>query len=189
MGRRQKQGATAVGCAILLGLAAPVLAQSSGASIVDEALKGVQADQARDAERVRRMVDEAVKGTEGAPSGLEAVNPPAPAELQPLPDDTPGALPAGYRPEDLAGKPVRDGTSTEIGRIRALVLDQTSGAARAMVAFTPLFGQPGKISAVEVESLVPSSRGDGFELQLTPVQLEQMPAYALDQQIWRRIDG
>ena len=51
-------------CAILLGLAAPVLAQSSGASIVDEALKGVQEDQARDAERVRRMVDEAVKGTE-----------------------------------------------------------------------------------------------------------------------------
>ena len=112
-GRRQKHGAAAMGCAILLGLAAPVQAQSSGASIVDEALKGVQEDQARDAERVRRMVDEAVKGTEAAPSGLEAVNPPAPAELQPLPDDTPGALPAGYRPEDLAGKPVRDGTSTE----------------------------------------------------------------------------
>ena len=69
------------------------------------------------------------------------------------------------------------------------MLDQTSGAARAMVAFTPLFGQPGKISAVAVELLVPSSRGDGFELQLTPVQLEQMPAYALDQQVWRRIDG
>ena len=100
-----------------------------------------------------------------------------------------GALPAGYRPEDLAGKPVRDGTSTEIGRIEALVLDQTSGAARAMVAFTPLFGQPAKTSAVAVESLVPSSRGDGFELQLTPVQLEQMPAYALDQQSGAGIDA
>ena len=62
MGRRQKQVRpqwAARSCC-----RRPVQAQSSGASIVDEALKGVQEDQARDAERVRRMVDEAVKGTE-----------------------------------------------------------------------------------------------------------------------------
>ena len=33
-------------------------AQSSGQSIVEEALKGVKADQARDSQRVQRMIDE-----------------------------------------------------------------------------------------------------------------------------------
>ena len=89
MGRRQKHGAAAMGCADPVGAGGTGASPVVRASIVDEALKGVQEDQARDAERVRRMVDEAVKGTEAAPSGLEAVNPPAPAELQPLPEDMP----------------------------------------------------------------------------------------------------
>lgn len=175
--------------ALLLGAGSPVAAQSSAAGIVDEALQGVEADQARDAERVRRMVDEAVKGAEAAPSGRDAVNPVAPAELRPIAGDGRAILPAGYQESDLAGKPVRDGTSAQIGQIRAMAVDETSGAARAMVAFAPLFGQAAKVAAVEVEALVPATGGDGFSIQLTPVQIERMPAYAWDRDAWRRVEG
>ena len=98
-------------------------------------------------------------------------------------------LPAGYQESDLAGKPVRDGTSAQIGQIRAMAVDETSGAARAMVAFAPLFGQAAKVAAVEVEALVPATGGDGFSIQLTPVQIERMPAYAWDRDAWRRVEG
>lgn len=172
---------------LVLGTVSPVSAQSSATGIVEEALQGVEADQARDAERVRRMVDEAVKGAEEAPSGQDAVNPAAPAELRPLAGDAIGALPAGYTEGDLTGKPVRDGTSAEIGQIRAMAVDETSGAARAMVAFAPLFGQAAKVAAVQVEALVPA--GDGFAIELTPVQLERMPAYAWEHDVWRRVEG
>ena len=86
-------------------------AQSSGAGIVDEALKGVRQDQERDAERVRRMVDEAVRGTENAPSGEETVSPSAPERLDQLsPGTAAGVMPAGFRVEELVGRPVEDGT-------------------------------------------------------------------------------
>ena len=70
-------------------------AQSSGAGIVDEALKGVRQDQERDAERVKRMVDEAVRGAENAPSGEETVSPSAPEQLDQLPPEPPRAC---FRP-------------------------------------------------------------------------------------------
>ena len=82
-------------------------AQSSGASIVEEALQGVREDQARDADRVRRMVDEAVHGSETAQSGEDTVNPEAPPTLRPLADPkAPGALPVGYQAEELLDRPV-----------------------------------------------------------------------------------
>lgn len=174
---------------LLLGGVVPVAAQTSPSSIVEEALQGVEADQARDAERVREIVDEAVKGAAAAPSGRDTVNPVAPSELRPLPQNAPEALPAGYRPEDLTGKPVRDGTSVQIGTIRALAVDETSGAARAMVAFAPIQGQAGKIAALEVAALVPASQGDGFAIQLTPTQVAQMPAYTWQDEAWRRVDS
>ena len=65
---------TLIVAAMALTVARPS-AQSSGASIVEEALKGVRQDQARDSERVKRMVDEAVQGTQQAPSGQDTVNP------------------------------------------------------------------------------------------------------------------
>ena len=55
-----------------------VEAQSSSNAIVEEALKGVEQDQARDSQRVKGMVDEAVRGTQQAPSGQDTVNPAAP---------------------------------------------------------------------------------------------------------------
>ena len=172
MGRRQKHGAAAMGCAILLGLAAPVQAQSSGASIVDEALKGVQEDQARDAERVRRMVDEAVEGTEAAPSGLEtSTRQRTGRSCIPLPRDAPGALPAGYRAEELVGKPVR-GRHRRRARHASRPWCSTSPAAcRAgdgrLHAAVRAAGQD--IAPVAVDTLTsPSSRGDGFDCQPHP---------------------
>ncbi|MFZ1429724.1 MAG: hypothetical protein WAS21_23520 [Geminicoccaceae bacterium] len=182
-----RSGGAVLLAALILGTVSPASAQSSATGIVEEALQGVEADQARDAERVRRMVDEAVKGAEDAPSGQDAVNPAAPTELRPLAGDAIGVLPAGYQEGDLAGKPVRDGTTAQIGEIQAMAVDETSGAARAMVAFAPLFGQAAKVAAVQVEALVPA--GDGFAIQLTPVQLERMPAYAWEHDVWRRVEG
>ncbi len=167
----------------------PLAAQSSPDSIVDEALKGVQQDQARDAERMRRMVDEAVKGAEQAPSGRELVNPTAPPILRPVGDDAAAVLPVGHRAEDLIGAPVRDGAGAEIGRIRALGVDDASGAARAIVELAALLGRPAKVAAVPVETLAPApAEHGGYLMDLSAVALEQLPAYAWSDGVWRRID-
>jgi hypothetical protein len=176
---------------VAVGLALPVAgsAQPATSGIVEEAVKDAHQDQARDSERVRRMVDEAVKGAEQAPSGQDAVNPTAPDTLRPLRADAAGtALPVGYEARDLLEKPVRDGSGARIGQVRDLATDEASGLARVMVEFEPLFGQPGKVSALEVEALVPAPDGaDGFVVELTPVKLEQMPAYARRDEVWRRV--
>jgi hypothetical protein len=165
-------------------------AQSSSSDIVKEALEGVQQDQARDSERVRRMVDEAVKGAEQAPSGQDTVNPTAPDALRPIGEGEPAALPVGYSVAELVGRPVEDGTGARLGVVRGLVLDETSGVARAMVEFEPLFGQPGKTSAVAVESLTTATaRGGGFVMELNQLGYEQLPAYAWDDPVWRRVAG
>lgn len=163
-------------------------AQSSGAGIVEEALKGVRQDQARDSERVKQMVDEAVKGTQQAPSGQDTVNPAAPDTLWPLADkNAPGVLPVGYEAKELVGRPIDDGTGARIGTIRDLVLDESSGVARAMVAFDPLFAQPSKTSVVPIESLTTATaRGDGLVMELTTVEFAAMPAYAKEGAVWRR---
>ena len=163
-------------------------AQSSGASIVEEALEGVRQDQARDSERVKRMVDEAVQGTQEAPSGQDTVNPAAPDTLRPLADmEAPGVLPVGYNAQELVGRPIDDGTGARIGTIRDLVLDEGSGVARAMVAFDPLFDQPAKTSVVPIESLTTATaRGEGFVMELTSVQFAAMPDYAKEGVVWRR---
>ena len=182
--------AVALCLAAVLGWPLSCGAQASGASIVDEALKGVEQDQARDAERVRRMVDEAVKGAERAPSGTEAVNPPAPATLKPLPGDAPGALPVGFRAQDLIGQPVRDGAGAEIGRIRGLALDDTSGTARAMCELAAAPGHPGKVSAIAVEKLVAATpEHDGFVMDLPAVEIEWLPTYEWRDGMWRRVDA
>ncbi|MEK0082212.1 PRC-barrel domain-containing protein [Benzoatithermus flavus] len=168
---------------------ASIRAQGEGSTsaIVEDALKNVEKDQARDAERVRRMVEEAVKGAEQAPSGQDAVNPTAPEELRSLGSDRPDALPVGLQPQDLLNKPVRDGTGARIGTVQDLVVDEPSGAARAIVAFQPLFGLPGKTSVLELEALVPvRGQSDGFVVELTPVEYERMPDYRRDQAVWRR---
>lgn len=191
-GRLRRGWAKVAGLALLAGLAWPTggHAQTSGGSIVEEAIKDAQQDQARDSERVRRMVDEAVKGAEQAPSGKEQVNPTAPDHLRPMQGEVPGSLPAGYQPEDLVGKPVRDGSGTQIGTVRGLVLDEASGLARVVIAFGPLFGQPGKTSVMEIGALRPATDGsDGFAVELTPVQYEAMPAYVQENAVWRRAGG
>lgn len=165
----------------------PVLAQTSGSSIVDEALKDAEKEQTRDSDLVRRMVDEAVKGAETAPSGEDAVNPKAPDTLRPLSGNEPTLLPAGFELEDLENQPVRDGAGARIGTVRSVVLDESTGLTRAMVEFEPLFGHPGKTSPVEIELLTPATRsGDGFVVELTPVAYQSMPAYAWQQGQWRR---
>lgn len=166
-----------------------VLAQSapSGSAIVQDALKDVQQDQAEGSKRVRSIIDEAVKGAERAPSGLEAVNPSAPPVLRPLQEAPPGALPTGIEPQDLAGKPLRDGTGTEIGRVRDLVLDEQSGLARIVVDFTPMFGEPAKTTVLEIEALQPAdTKGDGYIVDLTPVKYQEMPRYAWENGVWRQ---
>jgi hypothetical protein len=161
---------------------------SSGGAIVNEVLKDAEQEQNRDSERVRRMVEEAVKGAERAPSGEEAVNPEAPDRLRPVIGEPPGALPAGFSAKDLENRPVRDGTGARIGTLRGVVLDEGSGIARVMVEFAPMFGQPGKISAMEIEALTPApDAADGYVVELTPVAYEAMPAYAREREHWRRV--
>jgi len=161
---------------------------SSGGAIVNEVLKDAEQEQNRDSERVRRMVEEAVKGAERAPSGEEAVNPEAPDRLRPVVGDPPGALPAGFRAEDLDNRPVRDGTGAQIGVLRGVVLDEGSGIARVMVEFAPMFGQPAKTSAMEIEALTPTpDAADGYVIELTPVAYAALPAYAREQEHWRRV--
>lgn len=183
--RRTLARITCIAC-IACSCAGPVAAQSSPDSIVDEALKGVEQDQARDSERMRRMVDEAVKGAEQAPSGQELVNPAAPPILRPIGDDAATVLPVGYRADELIGAPVRDGAGAEIGRIRGLGVDDASGAARAIVELAALLGQPAKVAAVPVETLVPAPpEHGGYLLDLSAVALEQLPAYAWSDGVWR----
>ncbi len=189
MRRTKRYGLVAV--AMLLASAEQGVAQSSGASIVEEALEGIREDQARDSERVKRMVDEAVRGTTQAPSGRDTVNPAAPETLRPVDDATaPGILPVGYQAQELVGRSVDDGTGARIGVIRELVLDETSGVARAMVEFQPLFDQPGKTSVVPIESLTTATaRGEGYVMELSNVAFAAMPAYARDGGVWRRVEG
>jgi hypothetical protein len=185
-------GSAAAAATLLTVLvAADATAQSSGSSIVEEALQGVRQDQARDSERVRRMVDEAVRGTESAQSGQDTVNPEAPDTLRPLDDpNRPGALPVGYRAADLIDRPVDDGTGARIGVIRELVLDEASGVARAMVEFQPLFDQPGKTSVVAIESLTTAiARGEGYVMEVNAVGFARMPAYSREADVWRRTNG
>lgn len=159
----------------------------SGAAIVQDAIKEAQQDQARDAERVRNMVDEAVKRSERSPSGEEAVNPPVAEELRPLEGDVPGTLPAGMKAADLVGKPLRDGTGAEIGRVRGLALDQKNGLARVVAEFGPMFGQPPRIIILDVETLQPADKlGDGYIVELRPVEYEDMSAYTWQDGAWRQ---
>lgn len=186
---RQEQGRKLVLITLLaLAVAAmPAKAQTSGSSIVEEAIKDAQQDQQRDSERVRRMVDEAVKGTEQAPSGRDAVDPPAPETLQPVALEEPGVLPAGYQPEDIKDQPVRDGTGAEIGRVRGMARDNGTGLAKVIVEFQPLFGRPGKVTALGVESLTRApQQADGYLMDLTPVAYDAMPAYDWADGQWRR---
>ncbi len=137
------------------------------------------------------MVDEAVQGTQEAPSGRDTVNPVAPESLRPLVDaEAPGVLPVGYEAKGLLGRPVDDGTGARIGTIEDLVLDESSGVARAMVAFDRLFDQPAKTTVVPIESLTTATaRGDGYVMELTTVQFAAMPAYAKEGEVWRRVGG
>lgn len=182
--------AGAIAVAFALG-SSSANAQSRTGGIVEEALKGVRQDQERDSARVKRMVDEAVQGAERAPSGEDTVNPMAPATLRPLVgEDAPGVLPVGYKAAELVGRPVDDGTGERIGLIRGLVLDESSGVARAMVEFEPLFGQEGKTSAVPIEELTTATaRGQGYVMELTTVEFERMPAYSQKDSLWQRVDG
>jgi hypothetical protein len=184
-------GVPLLGLALLAGLPWPgagVAQQTgSGSSIVEEALKDAEQDQRRDTERVRRMVDEAVKGAEQAPSGQEAVNPTAPDVLRPLPADAPGALPPGTRAEDLVEQPVRDASGARIGTVKGLVRDEASGVAQVMVEFAPVFGQPGKTSVLGIEALTRAEGESGYVVDLTPVAYDALPAYAWQDQVWRRV--
>ena len=155
-------------------------------TIVDEALKGVAGSGPRcraDAAHGRRG-----RARDGAgafrPGGG---HPAAPASLRPLTDDAPGALPVGYRAEDLIGAPVRDGAGAEIGRVRGLGLDDTSGVARAIVELAPLFGRPGKIAGGAVETLTPApARPTAMSWSYRPSRSTQLPAYAWRDSAWRR---
>lgn len=193
MRRQQGRGlaALSLGLALATTVAAPgsrAQNASSGSAIVQEVLKDAEQEQVRDSERVRRMVDEAVKGAEGAPSGEEAVNPTAPESLRPLLDgQQAGALPAGYSAEELRDRPVRDGSGAEIGTLRGPAVDEASGIARVMVEFKPLFGEPGKVAALEIERLTRADgRGDGYVVDVTPVDYRAMAGYGWADGEWRR---
>ena len=162
--------------------------ESSGSAIVEEALKGVREDQARDSARVKQIIDEAVRGAAGAPSGQDTVNPTAPETLRILAAaDAQRDLPIGVRAEDLLGSPVGDGTGARIGTVRDLVRDDRTGVALAMVEFAPLFGGPGKTSVVAIESLTAAgARGAGYVMELTTVDYARLPAYERDEELWRR---
>jgi hypothetical protein len=162
-------------------------AQSSGAGIVDEALKGVRQDQERDAERVRRMVDEAVRGAENAPSGEETVSPSAPERLDQLSAGTAaGVLPAGFRVEELVGRPVEDGTGGKLGTLRAVAVEPGGDLPVALIEFAPLFGRGAKTAAVPLDELTPSATADSLVLSLTAVGYDELPAYAWRDGVWRR---
>ena len=163
--------------------------QPSGGSIVDETLQDIRKDEERDAGRVRGMVDEAMKGASGKPSGEEIVNPAAPAALLPLSGDVPELVPTGYDAAKLKDRPVRDGAGDPIGTSRGLARDEASGVTLVMVELAPLFGKPAKVSVMPVELLVPAvAEEDGYVVELTPVAHDAMPAYRWAGEAWRR-DG
>lgn len=192
--RQEESRSLTVGVAVLAGAlasapwVAPARAQSSGGSIVEEAVRDAEQEQNRDSDLVRRMVDEAVKGAETAPSGREAVNPQAPDSLRPIDGSAPTTLPAGLDLEDLENQPVRDAAGSQIGTVRGVAVDEATGLPRAMVEFGSLFGEPGKTAPVEIETLTPAE-GGGFVLDLTPVAYRSMPAYAWREGQWRRQDA
>lgn len=179
---------------ILLGLVLTVAipgtahAQSSGQSIVEEALKGVKEDQARDSQRVQRMIDEAVRGAEQAPSGKETVTPTAPDILEPIgAEAAPGVLPVGFEVAKLIGQPVDDGTGARLGMIRDIAVEQDGRTAHALVDFGQVFGREAKTAAVPLDTLTPSATaGTGYVMAITAVSYEQLPAYALQNGVWRR---
>ncbi|MFO1075485.1 MAG: hypothetical protein U1E17_22865 [Geminicoccaceae bacterium] len=156
-------------------------------AIVEDALKGVAAQQAKDAERVRRMSEEAARGVQEAPSGKESVNPTAPATLRPLADGQAAVLPAGYDAGMLKDRPVRNAAGEQIGTLRGPAVDEATGQPKVMVEFAPLFGQPGKLTALSIEQLSQASgQGDGYVVELTPVAYGQLGEYRLADGAWRR---
>ena len=173
--------ATAPLLLLLATAPAPAFAQASSSSgIVDEAVRDAEREQRRDQEKVRDIVKEAVEGAESAPSGQVAVTPPPADTLAPLAGDQAGAaLPPGVTAQDLLDQPVQDGSGTQIGKVAGLVIDHGSGLARAMVAFTPVFGEPGKTAPVELDTLRPTSDGSpGYIVDITPIQYQALPAYS-----------
>jgi hypothetical protein len=190
MTKRAMSRKVAAALAVIVMLPATVHAQSSGAGIVEEALQGVRQDQERDSKRVKEIVEEAVKGAEQAPSGQEAINPTAPETLRPLPPDAQASLPAGYRADEMVGKPIVDGTGAKLGVIRGLVIDDVNGVARAMVEFAPLFGKPGKVTAIAVDTLTTGAAPEGgYVMSLTSTDFDKMPAYAWANPVWQRVAG
>jgi len=178
----------AIALTLLTATGEAVHAQSSGQSIVEEALQGVEQDQARDSQRVKDIIDEAVRGAEQAPSGKETVTPTAPETLKPLgPDEAPGLLPAGYEVAKLVGQPVDDGTGARLGRIRDIAVEQDRRTAHALVDFNQVFGREPKTAAVPLDTLTPSiAKGTGYVVAITAVAYDQLPAYTWQDGAWRR---
>ena len=86
-------------------------------------------------------------------------------------------------PAEAATRP-----SHQVRRQQTVQEVEDAGVEAGFVA--PRLGyRPVKVAAVEVEALVPATGGDGFSIQLTPVQIERMPAYAWDRDAWRRVAG
>ncbi|MGD9508343.1 MAG: PRC-barrel domain-containing protein [Geminicoccaceae bacterium] len=180
--------AIAIGLALTAAAGGTVHAQSSGQSIVEEALRGVEQDQARDSQRVRDFIEEAVRGAEQAPSGKETVTPTAPETLKPLgPGEAPELLPVGFEVAKLVGQPVDDGTGARLGTIRDVAFEQGGRTAHAVVEFDRLFGRGAKTAAVPLDTLTPSvTAGSGYVMALTAVAYDQLPAYAMQNGVWRR---
>jgi hypothetical protein len=178
----------AIGLALAAAAGGTVHAQSSGQSIVEEALQGVEQDQARDSQRVREIIDDAVRGAEQAPSGTETVTPTAPETLEPLgPDDAPGLLPVGFEVAKLVGQPVDDGTGARLGTIRDIAVEENGQTAHALVDFGQVFGREAKTAAVPLDTLTPSATtGSGYVISLTAVDYDKLPAYAWRDGVWRR---
>ena len=171
----------------LLPLGAVAQQGADTRAIVEDALKGVAAQQAKDAERVRRISEEAVKGAEAAPSGKEAVNPTAPEALRPLADDQTAMLPAGFDAETLQDRPVRNAAGEQIGMLRGPAVDEATGQPKVMVEFAPMFGQPGKLTALSIEQLSQASgQGGGYVVEMTPVAYGELADYRLTDGAWRR---
>ena len=175
--------------AVLLGMASPSAhGQSSGQSIVEEALQGGEQDQARDSQRVRSIIEEAVRGAEQAPSGIETVAPSAPEVLEPMGSDSPpGLLPVGLDVSQLIGRPVEDAAGARLGTIRAVAVEQSGQTAHALVEFADAFGRQAKTAAVPLDKLTPSATtGSGYVVALTAVAYDQLPAYEWRDGAWRR---
>ena len=152
-------------------------AQSSGAGIVDEALKGVRQDQERDAERVKRMVDEAVRGAENAPSGEETVSPSAPEQLDQLPPGTAAGVAAGrFSCRGTGGPAGRARHGGTLGTLRAVALESGGDVPVAMIDFAPLFGRGAKTAAVAARQVDAGAAADSLVLSLTAIGYDGLPA-------------